>query len=347
MAECDRNDVVFFQTTDEMMRKANLDAVAIGTQCHLHTPYAIEVSKYDIPLFLEKPVAVNMEQANHLEKAYETSRCRVIVSFPLRVSPLYELTREYIRNGSVGRPEHIMAVNYVPYGTEYWDQHYRDFSITQGLFVQKATHDFDYITDLMDSKIVSVAAKANYGRVFGGDKPAGLYCSKCDIRNTCPESPQNRRRNCSGGVLTDHLCVFSVDCGSPDHGMNEDCASAILEFASGAHGVYSQIHFSRRDAASRGAIISGYHGTIDFNWYRNNLKWVRHHSPFTSTISAGEGMSHFGGDLELARDFQGLVVRGEKPRTDIWAGIQSIYTCLAAKESAENGRFVAVHQLGS
>ena len=39
--ECDVNDAVFYQTTDEMMRKADLDAVAIGTRCNLHTPYAI------------------------------------------------------------------------------------------------------------------------------------------------------------------------------------------------------------------------------------------------------------------------------------------------------------------
>ena len=25
---------------------------------------------------------------------------------------------------------------------------------------------------------------------------------------------------------------------------------------------------SRRDAAARGAVVSGYHGTLDFDWYR-------------------------------------------------------------------------------
>lgn len=129
--------------------------------------------------------------------------------------------------------------------------------------------------------------------------------------------------------------------------MNEDCSSAILDFASGAHGVYSQVFYARRDAASRGAIISGYHGTLDFDWYRNDLRWVRHHSPFTSTVKAGEGLSHFGGDIELARDFCDLVVKGKPPRTDIRAGIQSIYGCLAAKESAETGAFVSVRQLGA
>ena len=106
---------------------------------------------YDLPLYLEKPVAISMEQAIALERAFEGSHCPVVVSFPLRVSPLCELAREYMRDGAVGEPVHIAALNYVPYGTVYWERPYRNFEITQGLFLQKATHDLDYMSYLMGS----------------------------------------------------------------------------------------------------------------------------------------------------------------------------------------------------
>jgi predicted dehydrogenase len=344
---CDRNTVVFYRSLDEMVRKARLDALAIGTRCHQHAPYAIEAARYDLPLYLEKPVAISMKQAVALEKAFEKSRCRVVVSFPLRVSPLCWIARDLIKDGAVGAPEHIAAVNYVPYGTCYWDGGYRDFKITQGLFLQKTTHDFDYMMFLMGSKIVRVAAMANYQRVFGGRKPAGLTCSKCKEQDRCLESPQNRKHNASGGVLLDHPCTFGRDCGSPGTGTNEDCSSALVEFESGAHGIYTQVFFTRRDAGARGATVSGYHGTVSFDWYRNELKRVRHHAPFTDTVKPGEGMSHFGGDTELALDFIGLIQGKRKSRTPIETGIQSVYSCLAAKESAETGRFVRVRQVGS
>ena len=191
-----------------MESKAKPDALAIGTRCHLHTPFAIEAAKHDLPLFLEKPVSHSMAQATALEKAFEKSKCRVVVSFPLRVSPLCDLAHQYIKEGAVGRPEHIMAVNYVPYGTGYWDGHYRDFPVTQGLFIQKATHDFDYMMFLMGASITRVAAMACYGRIFGGNKPAGLVCSKCDEADTCLESPRNRTRNLSGG--TTRACFASA-----------------------------------------------------------------------------------------------------------------------------------------
>jgi predicted dehydrogenase len=342
----DRRSVVFYPSVAELMRHALPDALAIGTRCHLHAPYAIEAARYDVPLFLEKPVAISMPQAMALERAFERSRCRVVVSFPLRVSPLCVLTRDYIRSGAVGRPEHILAVNYVPYGTCYFDMGYRDYAITQGLFLQKATHDFDYMMYLLDAKITRIAAMALCGRVFGGKKRAGLTCAHCREALTCPESPDNRRRNQSGGMIEDHPCVFGVDCGTPAKGMNEDCSSALVEFDSGAQGVYTQVFFARRDAGARGATISGYQGTLAFDWYTNRIKRVRHHAPFSDLITAPGDMSHFGGDHELVRDFIGLVRGTHASRTPIETGLMSVYACLAAKESAAKGRFVKVRQVG-
>ncbi len=342
--ECDRGSVRFFRTLKELMHEAKPDALAIGTRCDLHTPYAIQALAYGLPLFLEKPVATSMKQALALERAYEKNPCATVVSFPLRVSPLCDLTRQYIEQGAIGRPEHILGVNYVPYGTCYFDQFYRDYSVTQGLFLQKATHDFDYMANLMNSGIVRVSAMATCGHVFGGKKRKNLSCSKCDEAEVCPESPGNRKRNRSGGVETDHLCLFSKDIGTPETGMNEDSSSALLGFASGAHGVYTQVFYSRRDAATRGATLSGYKGTLSFDWYTNKLRHIRHHAPFSDLISAETGMAHFGGDEELARDFIGLIQKNRPSRVPFEAGLSSVYACLAAKLSVVTQRSVKVRQ---
>ncbi len=346
LPEADRAAARFYADLDDMVRREHLDALVIGTRCNLHTPYAIQAAHYDLPLFLEKPVATSMQQALALEDAFANARCMVMVSFPLKLSPLCELARQRIQEGAVGNPLHILGVNYVPYGTVYFDAFYRDYSVTQGLFLQKATHDFDYMSYLMGSSIVRVAAMQTRGRVFGGDKPAGLHCSDCPEQGECLESPQNRRRNGSGGFLNDHACTFGIECGTPASGMNEDSSSALLEFASGAHGAYTQVFYTRRDAATRGATVSGYHGTLSFDWYRNEMRYVRHHRPFSDLTSAGEGASHFGGDIELARDFVKMVRNHRQPRVTMQDGIQSVYACLAAKESAETGRMISVRQVG-
>jgi len=348
LEECDGGDVVFYKTLDAMVRKAKLDGLMITTQCNLHTPYAVQAAKYDIPLYLEKPVAISMAQAARLEKAFAGSKCKVVVSFPLRVTPLAAEAHRLIEQGSVGSPEHVSAWNYVPYGTVYWSSWYADYSITGGLFLQKATHDLDYMSYLMGSRIVRVAATANVGRVFGGKMRPGLTCSKCRKKYTCQESPLQRARTKSGGTLRDHICLFGADRGTPETGLNEDCCSILVEFANGTHGCYCQVFFARRNAGARGATVSGYEGTVAFDWYRNELKRVRHFEPLTDTVSPPAGLSHFGGDQELALDFIRLM-RGQikTSRTPIEYGIQSAYACLAARRSFKTRRFVKVKQAGA
>ncbi|MCM8777493.1 MAG: Gfo/Idh/MocA family oxidoreductase [Candidatus Omnitrophica bacterium] len=346
LSEEDRQRAVFYKTLDEMIRKAKPDALFIGTRCNLHTPYAIQAAKYDIPLFLEKPVAIDMKQAVALEKAFENSRCRVVVSFPLRVSPLCVFTRELIEKDGIGEPVHIMAWNYVPYGAVYWEQGYRNYKITQGLFLQKATHDFDYIMYLMDMPIVRIGAMVTFQKVYGGKKPSGLRCSQCKETETCLESPENRKRSKSYHG-EDHPCVFSIDCGSIETGTNEDTSSAIFEFPSGAHGIYTQVFFTKRDAGARGSTVSGYMGTVKFDWYKNQIDYTRHHKPFSDVIKPDPAGGHGGGDIELARDVVKLVKDSRyKSRTPIETGLASVYTCLAAKESYQKGKFVKVRQVG-
>jgi hypothetical protein len=88
-------------------------------------------------------------------------------------------------------------------------------------------------------------------------------------------------------------------------------------------------------------------GTVDFDWYTNELRRVRHHAPFSASERASGEASHFGGDLELAYDFIGLIRGTSASRSPIEVGLQSIYACLAAKESALASQFVAVRQWGA
>lgn len=343
--DCDK-DVRFYKTIGQLVRSAKPDALAIGTRCNLHSPIAVKAARYGLPLFLEKPVAITLRQAVALERAYENADCPVVVSFPLRVCSLFEEAHNQILRGAVGKPQHIMADNYVNYGRVYWEQGYRYWDITRGLFMQKATHDFDYIIKLMGQRITRVAAMATRGHIFGGTKPAGLHCSACDEAATCPESPQNREP-LELPFTDDHPCTFSVDCGSPETGTNEDSSSCVFEFEDGAHGIYTQVFYTLRDAHRRGAVISGYEGTLSFDLFKPGVQVVKHFEAKTETIaSAMEDDEHFGGDSALARNFIDVIQGRDISKSTLADGLQSVYTCLAATRSSQTGRFVPVRQVG-
>jgi len=207
----------------------------------------------------------------------------------------------------------------VTYGNVYFDAWHRDYSVTQGLFLQKATHDFDYLSFLAGAPIIRVAAMSTCGRVYRDAK--------------------NRELNPSPDAL------YLDNIGTPESGMNEDSSSGLIEFANGAKGVYTQVFYSKR-MPRRGATISGFRGMVEFDWYENKITSIHHREPITDVTTVGESEDHFGGDLELASNFIDMIRHGAPSAAPIETGLASVYACLAAKESAETGQFINVTQTG-
>lgn len=342
-------NVTFYDDVDRMLDEAEVDGVLIGTQCVHHTPYAIKVLRQSLPLFLEKPVAINEQQLAELYSASRESASGTVVSFPLRLSHLCQMTKDILDSGVIGTIENVQAVNNVPfYGSNYYHGWMRNEDLTGGLWLQKATHDLDYLTYLTGkppARIVAVESKT----VFTGEMPAGLYCLECPVNDTCPESQKNLFY--MQGILDDMhnaeewwdgrwQCSFAVDTG------NHDAATAILQYESGAHTTYTQNFYARRGAAKRGATFIGYKGTVSFDWVTSEVVVHHHHSPRVErhTLGVGEG-GHHGGDRELAHDFLAILYGTGKSRATLEDGLLSAQLCMMAKRSCQTSGFESYQPL--
>jgi predicted dehydrogenase len=329
-------DVRYYDEPEQMFDKEELDGVIIGTRCNLHTPMAIKAAARGLPIFLEKPVATNMDDLRALKKAFDNSKSQVVVSFPLRLTQHVQQAKAIIDAGDIGEVQHVQAINNVTYGWGYFRGWYRDYDVTGGQWLQKATHDIDYINYLVGQPPALIGALHSQ-RVFGGAKPAGLKCDNCDEAQTCLESPlaQHIRDEeqfwaCSP---SDHNCSFGSDTKIEDNG------SALIEFANGMHAVYSQNFFVRRDAGYRGANIMGHLGTIIFDFYTDTLRLIHHHKKVTATMKIS-GTGHGGGDLALVRNFRDIMYKRAKSLSPISAGILSAYMCLKARQAGQEKSFV-------
>ncbi|MFW6059012.1 MAG: Gfo/Idh/MocA family protein [Phycisphaeraceae bacterium] len=332
-------DVPVFANIDRMLASgAPIDGIIVGTRCNLHAPLAVQLAErgVDVPILLEKPVAISEEQLTQLARAYAGRGEKVVVSFPLRVTPLFRKALEIVQSGRLGAINQIQAHNNVSYGGVYFGNWYRDFDTTGGLWLQKATHDFDYLNALAGSAPLVVAA-THARRVYGGDMPENLRCSECDRTETCVESPQNlkKRRDTGGMPIDDHLCAFSESI------KNQDAGSALLMYENGLHAAYSQNFVTRRTAGRRGACVTGYHATLTFDWRDNIVRVIDHHDEPRITewpITTAED-DHGGGDSVLLRNFFDLI-RGEAAsHTPLEQGLLSAAMCLAARKSANTWTF--------
>lgn len=330
-------DMRLYADADEMLGKEELDAVLVGTRCSLHTELAIKVIEKGIPLFLEKPVSTNMEDLKRLAEANKKYNPKVVVSFPLRYSALSELARELIDEGKIGEVLQVDAYNDVPYGRVYFHDWYRDENETGGLWLQKATHDFDYLNYILDDEAEEIFAR-NRKVLFKGNMPAGLKCADCDKADTCPESPAAIKNKYQDEVIGKYCC-FAVDTG------NEDCGNALVKYKKGTVVNYSQNFFARHKAARRGARFYGYKGTLEFDWYKSEVKIYHHDSPRVETHTFNDNSgSHFGGDIKLAECFYKLI-KGETDKSYLSEGIRSAYLCLCAKESCERNENIIIPEL--
>ena len=328
----------YFQDADEMLDATPLDGVLIGTRCSLHARMAVKVLKRNLPLYLEKPVATNMDDLVALRDAGAAATSETVVSFPLRVTPLVRVAKEIIDSGQLGTIEHVQAWNNVPYGAVYYQDWYRDENETQGLFLQKATHDFDYINYLLGYTPVTVAAM-NAKQIMKGDMPAGQRCADCPKWETCLESPYHNyvTKQEAHQVRPNHLmCCFAVDTG------NEDSGSALVQYHTGMHVSYTQNFFVRKSAGIRGARLMGYKGTLEFDWYTDTIKVIMHHAPRVETIHCPGGVGHGGGDTVLADSFVRILTGRGHSAAPLDSGLISCLICLKAKESARTQTFQSI-----
>lgn len=346
----DLEGITFFDDVDTMLATVEPDAVMIGTTCDVHTEYAKKVLALDLPLFLEKPVSINRQQLHDLHQASLASNSKVVVSFPLRLSRLCEMAKDVIDSGVIGDVANIQAVNNVPfYGSNYFHGWMRNDALTGGLWLQKATHDLDYLSYMigrLPERIVAVESK----NVFTGDMPAGLYCLECPIQDTCPESQRNLFY--MQGILDDMhkaeewwdgrwQCSFAVDTG------NHDSATAILQYADGSHLTYTQNFYARRAAAKRGARFIGYKGTMEFDFNSDEVVVQHHLQPRVDRfkLDSHEG-GHHGGDTELLADFLAIIFGTGESRSTLQDGLMSAHLCMMAKESCKTSQFVPFTPLG-
>jgi predicted dehydrogenase len=331
-AERDLSEIALYENADEMLDRESLDGVVVGTRCSQHAAMGVKVLNRGIPLFLEKPVATNIDD---LMALHDSMTDKVVVCHPLRVSTIVNLAREIIDSGKIGTVEHVQAWNNVPYGAVYFQSWYRDEKETGGLFLQKATHDFDYINSLLGDNQPRTICAMTSKQIFKGNHSAGLKCTDCDERRTCYESPYHPSRP---NALPLHqpagdMCSFAVDTG------NEDSGSAVVQYESGMHMVYSQNFFARNKAEKRGARFLGYHGTLEFDWYVGALKVFMHHASRVETYEFSGGDGHGGGDQVLVANFIDVMKGEAVSMSPLEAGITSALMCLKAKESAETHTF--------
>src|SRR5678816_223263 len=150
-------------TTDykRLLERKGIDAVYISaTPENLHFPMAKEFLQAGKHVFLEKPIAVTLEEADELIALARKNNLKFTVGSSQRFSAKFAFVRKCIRDGTIGRPVSALVSRHITrsLGKKISGR------IKLSPAAMESTHDLDFLLWCLEpAKPVRVYSQVNYG----------------------------------------------------------------------------------------------------------------------------------------------------------------------------------------
>lgn len=132
-----------FENYRDLVAMDDLDAVAVAAPNYLHAEMTIAALKAGKHVLCEKPLAMDLAQADEILAAAEQAGVIVPVNFVLRYNPVVDAVKAIIDSRLLGRVVAGFLTNcafdtLMPPGHWFWDK-----SVSGGIFIEHGVHFFD------------------------------------------------------------------------------------------------------------------------------------------------------------------------------------------------------------
>lgn len=316
-------DVPMYASATEMLEAGEqVDAAFVTSPDWTHADIAVELLEAGIPAYIEKPMAITIEDADRiLEAAYRT-KTKVYVGHNMRHMQVVKMMKDIIDRGEIGEVKAIWCRHFVGHGGDYYfkDWHAERAKGT-GLLLQKGAHDIDVMHWLAGSasrRVIGIGDLAVYGDVESrrdnSDRRMGDWFS----RENWPPLSQ-----------TDLNPIIDV----------EDISMVLMRTQSGVLMSYQQCHFT--PDYWRNYTVIGTEGRVEnFDddaggevrvWNRRSEFVERGHVRYPIT-DGGEG-GHGGADPLTVAEFIEFVRTGAPTATNPIAAREAVATGVAGTVS--------------
>lgn len=94
----------------KLVKRDDIDLVDINTPNNSHAEIAIAAAENGKHVFLEKPMAMNLNEAKEIVKAVKKAGVKHMISFNYRKFPALTFAKKMIEEGKIGRVYHFRAV---------------------------------------------------------------------------------------------------------------------------------------------------------------------------------------------------------------------------------------------
>ena len=367
-----------FHSAEELLAQPKLaDIAIICTQDRQHVPHAVAALRKGYDILMEKPISPFLSQLQEIVRVAREEKRRVVVCHVLRYTPFFQLIKQTIDSGRLGKIINIQALENV----RYWHQahsfvrgNWRRSDESSPMILAKCCHDLDYLVWLCGSRVerVSSFGSLNYFKPENAPEGAAARCMDgCLAKEKCPYDAEkvyitNKETGVRGGnknwpvdILSENpneetmreeiltgpygRCAFACDYDVVDNQI------VNLEMENGAHLSLMMTAFT--SIGGRTIKVMGTMGDMWGDMHRNILR-ICEFGKEPEIIDLGQPENDFndhgGGDRGLLLSFLDYM-EGKGPDntiTTLEESVESHLAALAAEESRlKNGMPIEIASL--
>ena len=367
-----------FHSAEELLAQPKLaDIAIICTQDRQHVPHAVAALRKGYDILMEKPISPFLPQLQEIVRVAREENRRVVVCHVLRYTPFFQLIKQTIDSGRLGKIINIQALENV----RYWHQahsfvrgNWRRSDESSPMILAKCCHDLDYLVWLCGSRVerVSSFGSLNYFKPENAPEGAAARCMDgCLAKEKCPYDAEkvyitNKETGVRGGnknwpvdILSENpneetmreailngpygRCAFACDNDVVDNQI------VNLEMENGAHLSLMMTAFT--SIGGRTIKVMGTMGDMWGDMHRNILR-ICEFGREPEIIDLGQPENDFndhgGGDRGLLLSFLDYM-EGKGPDntiTTLEESVESHLAALAAEESRlKNGMPIEIASL--
>ncbi len=166
-APLDLGGISLYDDLDKMLVGSKLDALSVTLPTYLHKDYAVKALNAGVNVLCEKPMAMNVEDAEQIVGAAEQAGMLLQTGHCIRFWPEYAKTKEIIDSGEFGK---VLAATFQRLSltpTWSWDNWLMDPAKSGSAALDLHIHDSDYV------QYVFGMPKKVFSRAVGG--PSGQF----------------------------------------------------------------------------------------------------------------------------------------------------------------------------
>ncbi|HEU4352336.1 MAG TPA: Gfo/Idh/MocA family oxidoreductase [Burkholderiales bacterium] len=156
----------------ELLKKGEIEAVYISaTPETTHYPMARDALAAGKHVFLEKPIALTLDEADELIELKNKKKLKFTIGYSQRFNPKFAYVRRCIRDGTIGRPVSALVSRHITrsLGSKISGR------VKLSPAAMESTHDLDFLLWCLEpAKPVRVYSQVNYGAMrnsTGADIP--------------------------------------------------------------------------------------------------------------------------------------------------------------------------------